>query len=137
MPHYVVSSTPKSPTNRKFGWFFVAILVTVASYSYSKGWNIIFLVFLILAALFSIVTIVFPHWLSPLNRLWYKFGLFLGRVVSPVVLGIIFFLLITPVSLVTRLFGRDELLIRRRSVQSYWVDRTPSGPPSRSFRNQF
>jgi hypothetical protein len=64
-------------------------------------------------------------------------GLLLGKIISPIVLGLIFFVLITPVSLVTRLFGRDELKMKKRSVESYWVDRSPPEPPSNTFKNQY
>jgi len=75
--------------------------------------------------------------LAPLNRIWYEFGMLLGKVVSPIVLGMIFFLLITPISVMTRMCGRDELKIKKKSLQSYWVDRLPPGPLPESFKNQF
>jgi hypothetical protein len=75
--------------------------------------------------------------LTPLNWLWYELGMLLGKIVNPIVLGFIFFVLITPVSIVTRLFGRDELRIKKRHVESYWIDRSPPGPPLDSFKNQY
>jgi len=86
---------------------------------------------------FSVATLLSPQLLAPLNRLWYGLGVLLGKIISPIVLGLIFFVLITPVSLVTRLFGRDELKMKKRNVESYWVDRSPPGPPSDSFKNQY
>jgi hypothetical protein len=64
-------------------------------------------------------------------------GLLLGKVVSPIVLALLFFLLITTISLITRLFGRDELKMKKRSVDSYWMNRSPPGPSSDSFKNQY
>jgi hypothetical protein len=61
----------------------------------------------------------------------------LGKIVSPIVLGLIFFVLITPAALITRLFGRDELKIKKRTVESYWVDRSTLGLESESFKNQY
>jgi hypothetical protein len=64
-------------------------------------------------------------------------GILLGRIFSPFVLGVIFFVLLTPISILTRLFGRDELKLKKRSLESYWVDRSPPGPPLDSFKNQY
>ena len=125
------------PSNKKFGLFFSTIFLLLAAYAY---WKIRFdfaLVALIPSIFFAIATFFSPQILSPLNRLWYSLGLLLGKIVSPIVLGVIFFVLITPVSLLTRLFGRDELKMKKRSVESYWVDRSPCGISSDSFKNQF
>jgi len=90
------------------------------------------------AAAFALCAWLAPRLLAPLNRLWFRFGELLHRIVSPVALGIIFFGVITPYALVMRLFGRDALLLRKRSARpSYWVRREPPGPPPDSFRNQF
>jgi len=123
--------------NKKFGWFFTAVFAAVAAYAYWRGWSAVSLVTLIAAILFAAATLLSPQSLAPLNRLWYGLGMLLGKIISPIVLGLIFFVLITPVSLVTRLFGRDELKIKKRNVESYWVDRSPPGPPSDSFKNQY
>jgi hypothetical protein len=131
------SSSINLPTNHKFGWFFSAVFTAVAGYSYWKGLNTVVLVALIVATLFAATTLFMPQILAPLNRLWYGLGMLLGKIVSPVILGIIFFVLITPVSLITRLFGRDELRMKKRHVVSFWIDRSPSGPPSDSFKNQY
>ena len=61
----------------------------------------------------------------------------LGKVVSPIVLGILFFIVITPVAIGMRLFGRDALLMKKRAVCSYWIDRDPPGPKPESFKDQF
>lgn len=137
MSEHTVSSPPKLPTNRKFGWFFAAVFSAVAAYAYWRGWNTVSLVTLVAAILFVAATLLTPQSLAPLNRLWYGLGMLLGKIISPIVLGLIFFVLITPVSLVTRLFGRDELKMKKRSVESYWTDRSPPGPPSDSFKNQY
>jgi hypothetical protein len=125
------------PSNLAFGWFFTAVFATVVAYSYWMGQTALALAALVVALLFAFATLFAPKRLAPLNRLWYRIGMLLGKIVSPVVLGLIFFLLITPVSLVTRLFGRDELKIKKRPVESYWIDRLQPGPPSDSFKNQY
>jgi hypothetical protein len=137
MSERIVSVPHSLPTIRIFGWFFAAVFAVVATYAYWKGWNTLALIALLSASLFSAATIYAPQMLAPLNRLWYGFGMLLGKIVSPIVLGVIFFILITPVSIVTRFFGRDELKVKKRYVKSYWIDRSPPGPPSDSFNNQY
>jgi hypothetical protein len=132
-----LSLPPPLPTNRKFGWFFATVFSALGAYAFWKAWTEVAAAALALSVLFAAVTLVAPQLLSPLNRLWYGLGLLLGKIVSPIVLGIIFFILITPISLITRLFGRDELKIKKRSVDTYWVDRSPPGPSSDSFKNQY
>ena len=137
MYEQTIFSPPKIPTTRKFGWFFTSVFSVIAAYAYWKGWSAITLATLIVAIFFVFATLLAPQLLAPLNRLWYRLGILLGKIVSPITLGIIFFLLITPVSLVTRLFGKDELKMKKRHVKSYWTDRSPPGPPSDSFKNQY
>jgi len=79
-----------------------------------------------------------PARLAPLNRAWQRLGLFLARVVNPVILGVIFYAVVLPVGLVMRLFGHDPLRLRfEREAQSYWIPRDPPGPPPETMRNQF
>lgn len=73
----------------------------------------------------------------PINRAWYQLGVLLGRIVNPVVLGLLFFLLITPVAILGRMFGRDPLRLKRRNIESYWIERSPVGPSPDSFKNQY
>lgn len=128
---------PPLPSNQKFGWLFALVCAVGAAYAYAKGYPLRVAVLAVFAAAFAGVTVLAPGLLAPLNRIWYRFGLLLGKIVSPVVLGAIFFLVITPVSLATRLFGRDPLRLKPRQAASYWIDRTPPGPAAESFKNQF
>jgi hypothetical protein len=84
------------------------------------------------------VTLARENWLTPLNRAWMKLGELMGRVVNPLVLGLMFFGLFTPIALVMRAFGRDALC-RRFDAQAptYWVTRDPPGPADDSFRNMY
>jgi len=133
----ILSAPPELPANRTFGWFFAAELAVVAAYAYWKAWSEIALVALVVAILSAAAALLAPQLLAPLNRLWYGLGMLLARIVSPIVLGIIFFVLIIPIALITRLFGRDELKLKRRSVGSYWIDRSPPGPKPNSLKNQY
>ena len=125
------------PSNNKFGWFFSAVFAMIALYSYTQQLNPFAVAAAIVCVFFVATTFSAPQLLTPLNRLWYSLGMLLGKVISPIVLGAMFFVLITPIAIITRLFGRDELKIKKSFVQSYWVDRLPPGPPSDSFKNQF
>ena len=76
--------------------------------------------------------------LGPFNAAWHKFGLLLGRVVNPIVLGAMFYLVITPSGLASRLFGKDFLRLRRDpNATSYWIERQPLGPDPNAMRNQY
>jgi hypothetical protein len=128
----------KLPSERVFGIVFVGIFLILAGYGWYKQFSNTWInVFLVLASVFLLCTLIKPKLLRPLNKAWYKLGLFLGRFVSPVVLGILFFIVITPVAIVTRLAGRDALRLRKQSTDSYWIERKPPGPDSESFKQQF
>ena len=72
--------------------------------------------------------------LSPLNKLWFKFGFFLGKIISPLIMGIIFFIIVTPIGLIMRLFGKDVLNLKYNKNHSYWIEK--NGPKSK-MKNQF
>ena len=126
------------PSNRSFGLLFTIVFLLVAGYSWfeqlTRAWVYFWLA---LSGLFLFLTFMAPGILSPLNKAWYRLGLLMGKVVSPIVLGILFFIVISPVAIVTRLFGRDVLLLRKRNVNSYWIERNPPGPQPESFKEQF
>ena len=127
----------KIGSERAFGIVFAVVFLLIALWplfdrSTPRWWA------LAVAAAFAGCAWVAPQLLAPLNRLWFRFGELLHRIVSPVALGVIYFGAITPYALVMRLFGRDALLLRKSSARpSYWVRREPPGPPPDSFRNQF
>jgi hypothetical protein len=127
-------------SNRSFGTFFSLVFFAFSAFFVFGGGgpNLrLAAVFGVLASLLAILAYRYPSSLESFNQAWYHFGLLLGKVFSPLLLGLIFFLLITPTSMITRLFGRDELKMRRRNVVTYWVDRDPVGPSPESFKNQF
>lgn len=125
------------PSNRKFGYFFTAVFgLATAYFSYVGAGKTSFILFLI-AQLLLLTTAVNADWLLPLNKLWMRFGLLLGMIVSPVVMGIIFFGLFTPISLIMRLFGRDELRLKLTSRESHWKERDSSATQDDTFKYQF
>jgi hypothetical protein len=127
----------KAGSDRGFGLVFAGFFALVSALSWWRdhtGWHYT----LPLAAAFLVVAYTIPGVLAPLNRLWLKFGLLLYKVMNPLVLGLLFFVTITPIGLVMRLFGKDFLRLRMdRQVRSYWIDREPPGPPPRSMKKQF
>ena len=124
------------PSNRKFGCFFTFVFAVVAAYFYYSANVSWAYVFIAAALMFLLVTLVKSDALFPLNKAWMRFGLLLGMIVSPIVLGIIFFGLFTPISILMRLGGRDELRLKFYPKTSHWISR--SEPiRSGSFKNQF
>jgi len=125
------------PTNRSFGWFFAAIFFAFAAYAHWRAWIVTAPTAFLLGIILGMIAAVAPQRLSKANRVWNSIGNFLGKITSPLIMAIVFFLMITPISLITRFYGRDELKIKRRLVQSYWLDRSPAGSSFDSFKHQF
>ena len=123
----------KISSNRSFGIVFFIVFSLIALYplTYSgeiRIWSVVIsLIFLVLGLLNSKI-------LAPLNKLWFKFGIFLSKIISPLIIGIIFFLIVTPIGLVMRLFGKDILNLKYNRKQSYWIEK--NGPKSK-MKNQF
>ena len=123
----------KISSNRSFGIVFFILFALIALYPLINNgeirtWSVIIsLIFLILGLLNSII-------LTPLNKLWFKFGIFLGKVISPLIMGIIFFLVVTPIGLIMRLSGKDVLNLKYNKNKSYWIEK--NGPKSK-MKNQF
>ena len=124
------------PSNKKFGFFFSSIFLIISSYFAYKDNTVIAYMFAILVILFLAITLIRADILLPLNKLWMRFGLLLGMIVSPIVLGIIFFGLFTPIAIIMRLIGRDELRIKINNKDSHWITRDPVRNEN-SFNYQF
>ena len=124
------------PSNRKFGFFFTSVFAVAATYFYYSANVIWAYVFFVAALIFLLVTLVKSDALLPLNKLWTRFGLLLGMIGSPIILGIIFFGLFTPVAMFIRLSGRDELRLKCAQKASHWISRGAPIKPE-SFKNQF
>ena len=123
----------KISSNKSFGivFFLFFFVISILPFFYNESirlWSLIIsLVFLVLGILKS-------NLLTPLNKIWFKFGILLGGVISPIVMGLIFFLLLTPISLVLKLFKKDILNLKINNSKTYWI--TKSGPKSK-MKNQF
>ena len=125
------------PSNRKFGLFFTSVFAILASWFYWRYDSALTPLFFAISGCFALTTTFAPNMLQPLNHIWFFLGKLLGNIVHPVVLALLFFILITPISLVSRLFGRDELKLKKRFVQSFWIERVNLGPAPESFKNQY
>jgi len=124
-------------SHRAFGFVFAVVFLIVGAYPLISGgeirrWS------LAVAAAFLLLSLAAPGLLRPLNRLWFRFGMLLHRFVTPIVMGVIYYLVLTPVAAVTRLFIRDPLRLKYdRSVETYWIDRPESEAEPSSMLNQF
>tara|TARA_Y100001980_G_C14287554_1_gene119745 strand:- start:36 stop:419 length:384 start_codon:yes stop_codon:yes gene_type:complete len=123
----------KISSNRSFGIVFFIVFLLIALYPLiNKGefrlWS------LIISFIFFILGILNSKILTPLNKLWFKFGIFLGKIVSPIIMGIIFFFVVTPIGVLMRIFGKDVLNLKYNNDKSYWIEKT--GPKSK-MKNQF
>ena len=124
------------PPNRKFGFFFTFVFAVVAAYFYYSANVSRAYIFFGAASIFLLVTLIKSDALLPLNKLWMRFGLLLGMIVSPIVLGVIFFGLFTPIAMLMRLSGRDELRLKFTQKASHWISREEP-IKSESFKHQF
>ena len=123
----------KISSNRSFGIVFFIVFLLIALYPLiNKGelrlWS------LIISFIFFILGILNSKILTPLNKFWFKFGIFLGKIVSPIIMGIIFFFVVTPIGVLMRIFGKDVLNLKYNNDKSYWIKKT--GPKSK-MKNQF
>jgi hypothetical protein len=125
------------PSNRKFGLLFVFVFAVLAGVGWWRGSQYDW-IFAVLSGLFLAAALLVPDVLRPLNRAWMGLAWVLHIVTSPIILGVLFFLLFTPVALVMRLVKRD-LMTRKfePARESYWVKRTPPGPRPASMGDQF
>ncbi len=93
---------------------------------------------LALSGLFLAVGLLRPTLLHPLNQAWIKLGLLLGRIVNPIVMGLLFFIVVAPTALIFRMLGKDPLRLKlNSSASSYWIERRPPGPAPQTMSNQF
>ena len=123
----------KISSNRSFGIVFFVVFLLIALYPLSYGGDIR-IWSLIISLLFLILGLINSKLLTPLNKLWFKFGIFLGRIISPIIMGIIFFLVVTPIGFLMRVLRKDVLNLKYNKDKSYWIKK--SGPKSK-MKNQF
>ena len=123
----------KIGSNRSFGIVFFVFFLIIAIYPLINDgelrlWS------LFISIVFLFLGLVNSKILNPFNKLWFKFGIFLGKIISPLVMGIIFFLVVTPIGLLMRLLNKDLLNLRFNNNGSYWIEKTE---PKSKMKNQF
>ncbi|MGQ0708554.1 MAG: SxtJ family membrane protein [Rhodoferax sp.] len=129
---------PQMPSDRKFGWFVFVVFGLLALYAIYHGNRNIAVLMSVACIIILAITMVTPGSLSGLNRGWFLLGVYLGRIVSPIVLGVMFFVIITPIAVITRLAGRDSLRLKKnKETRSYWIRRDPKEQRPNSFKDQF
>tara|TARA_E500000178_G_C17000419_1_gene745355 strand:- start:200 stop:604 length:405 start_codon:yes stop_codon:yes gene_type:complete len=127
----------KLPSNKKFGLFFSFIFIFISSYFFFKSNFILTYIFLVVSFIFLLLGLFFPKYLSLLNKGWMILGLILSKIINPLVLGIIYFGLFTPIGLFRKLIGRDELNLKSEDVNTYWKKRDIINIKQSSFKDQF
>ena len=123
----------KIGSNKSFGIVFFIVFLLIAiypliNYEGLRIWSFI------ISIIFLVLGLINSKFLTPFNKLWFEFGLILGRIVSPVIMGIIFFFVVTPTAFIMRLIGKDLLNIKFNNKKTYWIEKT--GPKSK-MKNQF
>ena len=123
----------KIGSNRSFGLVFFIVFFIIAIFPLKNDGDLRYWSILV-SLIFLILGLINSNILSPLNKVWFKFGLLLGKIISPIVMGIIFFIVITPTSLLLKLFNKDILNLKRGKKKTYWIEK--KGYKSK-MKNQF
>ena len=123
----------KLPSNRNFGIVFSIVFLIIAIWPILNQ-NEIRIWSMIISLIFLILGLIKSKFLSPLNKAWFKFGLILGSVIAPVVMGVIYFLVVTPTGLIMKALGKDILGLKRNKNSTYWLEKDNS---NNNLKNQF
>ena len=123
----------KIGSNRNFGMVFSILFLIISIYPLFKNgdiriWSAIISIIFLFLGLFN------ASILNPLNKIWFKFGFFLGNLISPIVMGIVFFIVVTPTSIIMKLLGKDLLALKKNNKKSYWIARSSI---KSKMKNQF
>ena len=123
----------KLPSNRNFGIVFSIVFLIIAIWPILNQ-NEIRIWSIIISLIFLILGLINSKFLSPLNKAWFKFGLILGSVIAPIVMGVVFFLVVTPTGLIMKALGKDLLELKRNKNNTYWLEKDNS---NNNLKNQF
>ena len=123
----------KLGSNRSFGIVFFVVFLLVSFYPLINEENIRYWS-LFISFIFLILGLLNSKILTPLNKIWFKFGILLGKIISPLVMGIIFFLVVTPIGFLMKMFKKDLLNLKFNKDKSYWIEKTE---PKSKMKNQF
>ena len=128
-----MKSDIKIGSNKSFGIVFFLVFLIIGIYPILKGndpnyWSIIISVIFLILGLFNSI------YLTPFNKLWFKFGILLGQIISPIVMGIIFFIVVTPIALFMKILNKDVLNLNKNNKKTYWIEYKNK---SSKMKNQF
>ena len=123
----------KLPTNRNFGSVFFLVFLIISLFPLLKNENIR-IWSIIIALAFLVLGLLNSKFLTPLNKIWFRFGIILGNFVSPIVMGIVFFVIVTPTSLIMRVLGKNLLNLKKGNKKTYWIERSKI---KSKMKNQF
>tara|TARA_B100001250_G_C19728700_1_gene757341 strand:+ start:184 stop:570 length:387 start_codon:yes stop_codon:yes gene_type:complete len=123
----------KLPSNRNFGVVFFIVFMIISLWPLLSQ-NEIRIWPLIISIIFLLLGLINSTLLTPLNKLWFKFGILLGNIISPIIMGIIFFFVVTPTGLLMRIFKKDPLNLKKNNSNTYWIDKDNS---NNNMKNQF
>ena len=113
----------KLPTNRNFGTVFFLVFLIISLFPLLKNENIR-IWSIIIALVFLVLGLLNSKFLTPLNKIWFRFGIILGNFVSPIVMGIVFFTIVTPTSFIMRVLGKNLLNLKKGNKKTYWIERS-------------
>ena len=123
----------KLPTNRNFGIVFFIVFLLIALWPLLNE-NEIRIWSLLISFIFLALGLINSNLLTPLNKIWIKFGIVLGNFVAPIVMGIVFFLVVTPTSIIMKILGKDLLNLKKNNNDSYWIQKNNQNS---KMKNQF
>tara|TARA_B100001057_G_scaffold315230_1_gene315334 strand:+ start:4396 stop:4782 length:387 start_codon:yes stop_codon:yes gene_type:complete len=123
----------KVPSNRNFGIVFFIVFLLISLYPLINSESVRFWA-LIISFIFLCLGILNSRILTPLNKLWFKFGIFLGKIISPFIMGVVFFFVVTPTGLLMKLFRKDLLNLGFNNKKTYWIEKNE---PKSKMKNQF
>ena len=123
----------KIGSNRSFGVVFFVVFLLIGLWPILKG-NELRIWAIVISLIFLILGILNSKILTPFNKVWFRFGIFLGNFISPIIMGIVFFLVVTPTGLIMKLFRKDLINLRKNNSSTYWIEK--KGPKSK-MKNQF
>ena len=123
----------KLPSNRNFGIVFAIVFLIISLWPLLNQ-NEIHYWSLIISIIFLSLGLINSKLLLPLNKIWFKFGIFLGNFIAPIVMGIVYFMVVTPTGLIMKMLGKDLLNLKKSNKDSYWIKKDNSNS---SLKNQF
>ncbi len=121
------------PSNKNFGIVFAIVFLIISFWPLLKGEDIRYWS-LIISFIFFILALVNSKILTPLNKIWMKFGILLGKIVSPIVMGIVFFFVVTPTGIIMRILGKNLLNLKKNNQNTYWIKKDNK---NNNMKNQF